>query len=263
MNEHTRRGQPVLVLDFDGTVCVGDEPVWAYAEAVIAEILDRDEGVDPQLDDTIRARLSAFLDGEPGSAEYADGYAAVASISRNYADSELLEKAYRRSRRALADGSLDIHPPERLAEFLTDLGPHTRRVLVTNAPAQGVPESVDSLGLSGCIDTIYPNAAKPSGWRNLLPHLLEGRSPELLMSVGDIWANDLSAPLAVGCAGALIDRFDHNAGPAHLRGRTFPELYEGITEWVRDPLVFFREHPLPSRTSLRTLHLESQEMETP
>ena len=246
MNETAHRTQPVIVLDFDGTVCVGDGPVWAYAEAVIAEILDRGENNDSQLDDTIRARLGAFLDGEPGSVEYADGYSAVASISQNYADDELLEKAYKRSRRALADGALDIHPPEGLAAFLTGLAPQVHRVLVTNAPAQGIPESLDALGLAGCIDTIYPNAAKPSGWHDLLPQLLSSRSPEHLLSVGDIWTNDLSIPLAAGCAGALIDRFEHNAGPAHLRGQTFPELYKGITQWARDPVAFLRENPLPS-----------------
>ncbi|ERK67909.1 hypothetical protein N136_04607, partial [Leifsonia aquatica ATCC 14665] len=61
---------PLLVLDFDGTVCVGDAPVWAYAEAVIAGILDRDDIAGRELDAGLRARLGAFLDGEPGSPAY-------------------------------------------------------------------------------------------------------------------------------------------------------------------------------------------------
>ncbi|MFF2050834.1 HAD family hydrolase [Leifsonia sp. NPDC058194] len=234
---------PLLVLDFDGTVCIGDAPVWAYAEAVIAGILDRDDSAGSGLDAGLRARLGAFLDGEPGSPAYADGYAAVAQLAAGHADEELLQRAYQRSRRELAGGGLDVSAPVGLADFLDGLAGTAERVLVTNAPLDGVVETLGALGLAGAIDRIHAEAGKPAGWTGLLPRLLDGRDPRALLSVGDIWGNDLAAPLAAGCATALIDRFGHRAGPAHLVAPSFPELYPGIAEWAHDPLGFAAAHP--------------------
>lgn len=243
---------PLLVLDFDGTVCVGDAPVWAYAEAVIAGILDRDDSAGSGLDADLRARLGAFLDGEPGSPAYADGYAAVAELSAGHADEELLQRAYQRSRRELAGGRLDVSAPEGLADFLDGLAGTAERVLVTNAPLDGVMETLESLGLAGCLDRVHAEARKPAGWADLLPRLLDGRDPRALLSVGDIWGNDLAAPLAAGCATALIDRFGHHAGPAHLVAPSFPELYPGIAAWAEAPFAFALAHPLPSLASSTT-----------
>lgn len=236
--------RPVLVLDFDGTVCVGDAPVWAYAEAVIAGILDRDDSADSGLDAGLRARLGAFLDGEPGSPAYADGYAAVAELAAGHADEELLQRAYQRSRRELASGRLDVAAPEGLADFLDTLAGRADRILVTNALLDGVAETLDALGLSRSIDRVHAEARKPAGWDDLLPLLLDGRDPRALLSVGDIWGNDLAAPLAAGCATALVDAFGHRAGPAHLIGRSLPELYPGIAAWAQDPIAFADAHPL-------------------
>ena len=235
---------PLLVLDFDGTVCVGDAPVWAYAEAVIAGILDHDDAAGSGLDSGLRARLGAFLDGEPGSPAYADGYAAVAELAAGHADEELLQRAYQRSRRELAGGRLDVSAPEGLAGFLDGLAGRVERVLVTNAPLDGVTETLQALGLADSIDRVHAEARKPAGWAGLLPQLLDGRDPRTLLSVGDIWGNDLAAPLAAGCATALIDRFGHRAGPAHLIAPTFPELYPGIAAWAQDPIAFALAHPV-------------------
>ncbi|GAA0425424.1 hypothetical protein GCM10009543_20750 [Leifsonia naganoensis] len=239
---------PLLVLDFDGTVCVGDAPVWAYAEAVIAGILDRDDIAGRELDAGLRARLGAFLDGEPGSPAYADGYAAVAELAAGHADEELLQRAYQRSRRELAGGRLDVSAPEGLADFLEGLAGTAERVLVTNAPLDGVTETLEALGLAGSIDRVHAEARKPAGWADLLPRLLDGRDPRTLLSVGDIWGNDLAEPLAAGCATALIDRFGHRAGPAHLVAPTFPELYPGIAAWAEDPIAFALAHPVDRMT---------------
>lgn len=252
---------PLLVLDFDGTVCVGDAPVWAYAEAVIAGILDAGNGAAAGvgatggtggLDAGLRARLGAFLDGEPGSPAYLDGYAAVAALAAGHADEELLERAYRTSRRELARGRLEVSAPAGLAGFLDGLAGRVERVLVTNAPIEGVSETLGALGLSARVDRVVPEAAKPAGWGALLPELLAGREPASLLSVGDIWGNDLAAPLAAGCAVALIDRFGHRAGPAHLVAPDFPGLYAGIEDWALDPAGFLRTHAIDSSTAPTT-----------
>ncbi|UAJ79573.1 hypothetical protein IT072_00195 [Leifsonia sp. ZF2019] len=249
MIDRSSSHRPVLVLDFDGTVCVGDAPVWAYAEAVIAGILDRDDSAGGRLDSDLRARLGAFLDGEPGSPAYADGYAAVAQLAAGHADEELLQRAYQRSRRELADGRLDVTAPDGLATFLDGLAGSVDRVLVTNAPLGGVVETLAGLGLADSIDRVRAEARKPAGWTTLLPALLDGRDPRSLLSVGDIWGNDLAAPAAAGCATALIDRFGHRAGPANLVAASFPELYPGIAAWAADPVAFADAHPVGSTIS--------------
>jgi len=226
--------RPVLVLDFDGTVCTGDAPVWAYADEVTAAL--RGRGLETAAD-TVRDGLRAFLDGAPDAPAWADGYEAVAelAVAADPAAAPLLEDAYRRSRSALADGRLAVTAPEGLAAHLAEIGEHADRVLVTNAPLAGVLETLAVLGLTEVVDAVHAEARKPGGWDLLLPRLLEGRRPGDLLSVGDIWANDLAAPRAAGCRTALIDRFGHAAGPADLVARSFPELYADIAAWSRDP----------------------------
>ena len=229
----------VLVLDFDGTVSIGDAPVWAYADAVLA-MIDGDSG------EQIRGGLKAFLDGDPASPSYIDGYAAVAALSADAVSGEHRDAAYAASRRALAQGMLDVTAPEDLASFLHELGTTTRRVLVTNAPGEGVVETLEALGLAGELDQVITRAGKPDGWAGILPSLLGGRPAENLMAVGDIWSNDLAAPAAAGCATALIDRFGRESAPADLVGDKFESLYDGIRTWAADPAAFRREHaPAP------------------
>jgi len=250
VNDVAASTRPVLVLDFDGTVCVGDAPVWAYAEAVIAGLLDdattagRDGVASDDLDADIRARLGAFLDGEPGSPAYIDGYAAVAALAADRASAEQLQLAYATSRRALADGSIPVSTPPGLAELLSELGGNIERVLVTNAPEDGIRETLGALGLDTVIDRVITSAGKPSGWTALLPGLIGHRPASAVLAVGDIWGNDLEAPLAAGCATALIDRFGHRAGPAHVVARTFEELYPDVLAWAADPRDFIESHPL-------------------
>lgn len=242
MNDRQTPSRPTIVLDFDGTVCVGDAPVWEYAEAVIAGILDAGSTGRTDLDASLRARLGAFLDGEPGSPAYIDGYAAVAALAAGHASDDLLQSAYQTSRRALAGGTVAVTAPAGLADFLGSLGGSVERVLVTNAPLDGVRETLAAIGVADAIDRIVTDADKPAGWTSLLPVLLDGREPSQLLSVGDIWGNDLAQPLAAGCATALIDRFGHRAGPAHLVAADFPGLYDGIRRWAADPAGFTAAH---------------------
>lgn len=246
MNDRQTPSSPIIVLDFDGTVCVGDAPVWEYAEAVISGILDAGSAAGStgahDLDASLRARLGAFLDGEPGSPAYIDGYAAVGALAAEHATADLLQRAYQTSRRALAGGTVAVSAPDGLAEFLDGFGGSLERVLVTNAPLDGVRETLTAIGMADVIDRIVTDADKPAGWTRLLPALLDGRDPSLLLSVGDIWGNDLEQPLAAGCATALIDRFGHRAGPAHLVAADFPGLYDGIHRWAADPAGFAAAH---------------------
>ncbi len=226
--------QPLLLLlDFDGTVCVGDGPVWAYAEAVFAELAEG--GSSHQVDTgAIRQQLGAFLDGH-AAGDYIDGYAAVAHVASAHVSADVLQRAYRASRRALADGTLDVHAPRGLAELLQELSPRVERVLVTNAPIDGVAETLETIGLASHIDRIVSDARKPDSWTALLPELLAGRAPQNCLAVGDIWANDLAGPHAAGCATALIDRFGTRAGTPDVSAPDFETLIDSIRFWAESP----------------------------
>jgi FMN phosphatase YigB (HAD superfamily) len=68
--------------------------------------------------------------------------------------------------------------------------------------------------------------------------MLRNRAPRRLLSVGDIWENDLRLPHEAGCATAYIDRHNHPSGPSTLRGPDFPSLYPAIQAWVENPEGF-------------------------
>lgn len=227
---------PTLVLDFDGTVCVGDAPVRRYADEVLRHV---GSGLAGELAEELRHHLA-------GGTTYADGYVAVAQIAGPHVAPEVLHTAYQASRGALAGRALDIATPAGLPGFLASLHGRARRVLVTNAPATGIAESLDVLALTDVFDEVRTSAGKPGGFDTLLPELLGGAPPASLLSVGDIWANDIAPPLYAGCATAYISHTPHDGRPAHLRAAHLPDLYAGIAAWVDDP------------ASLPTASLENQ-----
>jgi FMN phosphatase YigB (HAD superfamily) len=230
------RVPPTLVLDFDGTVCIGDAPVRRYADEVLRH-------VEPGLAGKLTKELLRNLDG---GTSHTDGYGAVARIAGPHVAPAVLRAAYQASRGALAGGALDIATPAGLPRFLASLHGRARRVLVTNAPDTGIAESLEMLELAGVIDEVHTNAGKPGGFDVLLPELLGGAPPASLLSVGDVWVNDIAPPLYAGCATAYIARTPRDGRPAHLRAERLPDLYVDIIAWVDDPTSL----PNPSIDSL-------------
>lgn len=231
--------RPILILDFDGTVCVGDGPVRRYADAAVAHLDRRDA-------DAVQDGLDRFLAGDPRAPRYRDGYHAVSELTAPLVPDVQRQEAFLASRRVLADGEIPgIAAPDGLADFLTAVGPYAQRRLITNSPLNGVTETLDSLGITGLIDRIDPDAAKPDGLHRLLPTLTSdtARQPHQILSVGDVYENDIAPALEFGAATAYIDRFGHDTGPAHVRAPTFPGLYEAILAWADDPGAFLASHP--------------------
>ncbi|MGO2539522.1 HAD family hydrolase [Specibacter sp. AOP5-B1-6] len=219
---------PLLILDFDGTVCLGDGPVLAYADAAADQISEPGRTA-------LRDGLAEFLAEDPNAPAYKDGYAAVAALAEGLVDADGLSRAYAQSRQRLAAGTVEISAPDGLAGFLDSLAGVVFRVLLTNAPLVGVPESLAALGLAGSIDLVIPEAGKPSGFAELLPILLADKAPHELLSVGDVWSNDIELPARHGCATAFIDRFEHRSGAATLSSPRFELLYDAISDWARNP----------------------------
>lgn len=236
----------VLVLDFDGTVCLGDGPVLTYARLLDEALAAADERHPPRLVEAVLARfVGSPLDDEPAGVDEAiahadgspDGYVVAERVSRALGvDDTARSGAYSGARAALADGRLETTAPEGLAELLDSLSDAVHVVLVTNSPEHGVVQPLERLGLADRVDEIVTDARKPSGLPAVLDRLradagLEDR-PDRLLSVGDIWANDLEPAAAQGSPTALVERFPApDARPTH-RATTLPELYPAIRAWA-------------------------------
>ncbi|GAA0992888.1 hypothetical protein GCM10009563_07990 [Subtercola frigoramans] len=267
------------MLDFDGTVCLGDGPVFSYArlldkslghEAIFehhaSEVQvpgEPDSGLPPHRHGLIRAAVGAYLDGSQGPARAespmegprggdvlpalldalalvagsADGYAAAERLARasGITDAEL-SAAYAGSRDELASGMIETYAPAGLGELLAGLPEQVHVVLVTNAPRNGVEQQLETLGLAGFFDELVTSAGKPAGMRAILEGLLEAHdladSPQRLLSVGDIWRNDLEPAVALGCETALIERFAARDARPTYRAPLIEQLYPAITAWA-------------------------------
>lgn len=243
----------LLVLDFDGTICLGDAPVLSYARHADAALAERDPAHD---DGFIERAVSLFLEGpravsdsaegddvaEVASAlehvvDAADGYAATAALatSRGAQPSDL-SAAYEASRRELAEGLLETWAPPGLADFLRRSREHATVILVTNATETGVAQQLDHLGLADAFDEIVTSAGKPAGMGPILSRLRAEHgladAPERLASVGDIWRNDLAPAAEQGSVTALIERFATPDASPTFRAPTFQELYEPLGRWL-------------------------------
>lgn len=226
MGDVCYRGR-VLLLDLDGTVCIGDGPALRYADEVAARL-------DAPGRAALREAVAAFLRGT-GRAAAQDVYQLVQEVATARGLSAQDQgRAYLASRAALLAEGLGVAAPAGLARLLGELDVHV--VVLTNAPADGLDVLLGRLGLAGVVDEAIGDARKPDGMGAAVDRLLAAHGivdqPRRLLSVGDLWANDLRAPRERGCATAYIDRFDLRQGPADARAATFEELYGVVRAWA-------------------------------
>lgn len=217
--------RPLLILDFDGTLCLGDGPARAYGMQVA-----REAGRDPL---EISAALDGFfgvtddvgeLDGTP------DGYTAVARWGRARGlDDHALSRAFQRSRPAVESGEVPVHAPDGAAALLDDWRAFDR-VLVTNAPQVGTELLVDRLGLRDVLDDILGDAAKPAGLSRMLGPggALDAARRPFIISVGDIWANDLAPVAAQGGVTGLIERHPQPDASPTVRAGSIQAVFERL-----------------------------------
>ncbi|WP_157683240.1 HAD family hydrolase [Microlunatus soli] len=237
--------RPVLLLDFDGTICLGDGPVLAYAEAAFAALPAAQRAAAEE-------QLARFVDHDPQlHRQYADGYVLVQTLAASLPPAQL-QAAYLTSRHRLAADGLGVRPAAGLAELLIKVGPTVSTVVLTNAPEVGVVETLERFGLSGLLDQVIVAGGKPTRMPEHLDVLLAGRPPSTLLSIGDHWINDVRIPLQRGTFGGLITETPRADQPAHLIGSGLAELSDGITEWAADPRAFARRHRLPVSAAIRT-----------
>lgn len=221
----------VMLFDFDGTVCLGDGPALAYARAAFAGAADADRA-------RAERQLRRFLAGEriPPLDGCRDGYQAVATLAQHAEiASSILGAAFLRSREELASGTVEITAPEGLIELLTVLQ-GVVPVLATNSPGDTLGPILARLGLSDAFAEVIASANKPTRTGIIVDALLARHElsdrPDRLLSIGDIWPNDLEAPAARGCATVAIDPHGWDEGAPTLRVRELPEAYPFIRQWA-------------------------------
>lgn len=243
--------RPVLVLDLDGTVCLGDTPVLLYAERVAALTA---------APEALLEAAGAFLgqrlpeDAPKTLLGAQDGYEAVKIMGLAAGvTEEQLSAAYVSSRAAMSEHPGDIRTPDGLVDLLGGIDAH--RVILTNSPGSGLEAILEHLGVRDVVDEVLTDALKPTRMRRHLDGFLDAfeasDTPEWLMSVGDIWRNDLGPAVERGCVAAYVDVFDRRQGPAHVRAGSLVDLYSAVSDWSNDPSSFIAAHPLKESVPCR------------
>lgn len=246
----------VIIFDFDGTITVGDGPVLAYAEQVAARLA-------PGLADGFRAAVAAGLHGHtgasiPSAADVIDDYDLVRQVALGHgADTTVLSAAYLASRELLATEHAVISAPvltqppgtrtpggDDLASWLRRLSTQAYLVLATNAPAAGLDRALAVLGVTDIFDEVRTSVGKPAGMHALVDEML-ARGP--VLSVGDVWHNDLEPVWVRGGATALLTRRGVGDARATCSATTLDGLVPGITAWAAASLPAPQAPPAPAR----------------
>ncbi|GAB3848522.1 HAD family hydrolase [Nesterenkonia populi] len=256
----------LLILDFDGTVCLGDEPATFYARRADALVAESGlPGLGRSISRIVAQALSAdSLDipeieldaaGEPkvlaeeAEAEGAhplawplqDGYQLVQMLGRQAGlSSPELGTAFMAAREDITREGLeqtDVHAPEGAPELIAELqAAGVRIALITNSPAAGFEQWLSALGLDGAFDVVVNSARKPFGMQDAMQEAAgEAQLAECrILSVGDIWKNDLAPAAELGGRTILLDRFGTGLGRPHERLASFEEAVPHIRTWAED-----------------------------
>ncbi|MGJ9372643.1 HAD family hydrolase [Nesterenkonia sp. CF4.4] len=263
--------EKLLLLDFDGTLCLGDAPVLFYADRVDALLAER--GLSGRFTDTSVHEIvtRAFAENSllapqiqyddagvpltvgseathddakahPVSWPLQDGYQLVQLLARQAgltdADSGQSFRAARLDLLAHGLENTDVHAPSGAQELLAETRRRAVVVLVTNSPADAFEPWLTTLGLSDAFDLVINDARKPLGMPAALDRARaagggagELVAPDQVLSAGDIWANDLEHVHALGGTTVLIDRFGTGLGTPDHRVQDFDAVARAIEAW--------------------------------
>ena len=194
-----------IIFDFDGTVALGDGPIVAYARALA-------KGLAPATAEAFLSDVSTALLREPGHplSHASDGYELVrlASDSLNLT-ADAHGAAYLASRTVLATDAAPVTAPDGLADIR-------------------IAETLESLGLANLFDHLYTSVGKPEGLDAVLDEWMPAGP---VLSIGDIWANDLEPANRRGATTALLSTIPHPH--ADFTAATLGDLYEDLNSWIR------------------------------
>lgn len=216
--------QTAVVFDFDGTIALGDGPVRAYARHV--ESLAGISGIE----DALIVGVDGVLDGYDAVRVLAEAQGVSAAV---------LSQAYLASRGELGTEGAPISAPEGLRSFIDEArAAGALVVLVTNAPDIRIAEALSALGLDDAFDRVVTGAGKPAGFGVIFDELASEGFTKVL-SIGDIWHNDLAPAQARGFATALVgDNTDPSASPL-FRGESLTDILPDLRGWALNPASSF------------------------
>ncbi|TAM80211.1 MAG: HAD family hydrolase [Chloroflexota bacterium] len=228
-----RHPRGLLVLDFDGTLWRGNEPLQAYAAAVAQALPSPDQPI-------YLSRVNAFLAGErwstPAGADLPeDGWAAVARFAADYgATAADCQGPFAETRARIAAGAFHLEVPAGLPEFLVWAKAWCTVVLASNSPAGSVLPVLDRLGLTARFDDVACEAHKPTGLTTLGPAWTKrfGVEPARVMSIGDHYPNDIAPAHAAGWSTTYVTPWRAVAGPCSVVGTTVEEVLPSLRAWV-------------------------------
>ncbi|TFD48784.1 HAD family hydrolase [Cryobacterium frigoriphilum] len=226
MNRRSR----VLLFDFDGTISLGDGPVARYAQCV-ADCLGHRDGA--RFVEAVAEHTTIGVT-EAGMLPR-DGYDAVRLAAASFGVSaDALARAYRLSRADLAGVRAPIDPVPGLARFLGTIREHALLVLATNSPPTRIPEALHVLGLQNTFDEVLTSVGKPDGLGTVLERLQQTATdgPLRLLSIGDIWVNDLQPAALRGFQTALIGPSAPPGATPTYRAERLDALFPVITAWL-------------------------------
>lgn len=186
-----------------------------------------------------------------------DGYDVVRRLALGLgADDALLSAAYLASRDELATPSAPVSAPAGLATTLRSLAPHARLVLATNAPDRGLDRALEVLGVAGLFDEVRTSLGKPAGlvaaldaWYPWPAEDAEDAADPAdaagdradpaseLMSVGDVWVNDLDPVHARGGSTAHLAPAGTHDPRATLHAEHLGDLLPSLTRWATAPAL--------------------------
>lgn len=256
------RTDTLLLLDFDGTVAVGHGPVLAYARAASASLApaarsafrhEVEAALETVDDPTPTGRRAGRRTRTTDRVLPLDGYDLVRVLAEQHSIGPLaLSAAYLASRHALGTDDAPVSAPHGLATLLAEVRTDARVVLATNAPDIRLTETLAVLGLTGLLDAVLTDVGKPGGMGAVLDRfgVRPAGAGTRVLSVGDVWVNDLAPVAARGHATALISRRPPSEARPTWTVDTMPELYPAVRAWVLGDEA--HPSPTPSRTTTPT-----------
>jgi FMN phosphatase YigB (HAD superfamily) len=234
----------LLLVDFDGTMYRGDEPVRYYA-SLIANTL---ETPGPYL-----AALERYLAQGPFAArdsadtveaaalrESVDPWGAAFGLATRCYEVPLdvTEDAFTRCRQWMTKPECEVEVVTPLLDTLTDLRSAVQINIITNSGALGLQPFLVRLGIADRFDEVTAGARKPDGLRRFLQRSL-GRDlrerPWRAFSIGDHYRNDIEPAAEIGAGCAYIDRFGRKDGPATASASVAEDLLPVLRAWADDP----------------------------
>jgi FMN phosphatase YigB (HAD superfamily) len=254
----------VLVLDFDGTVYRGDDPVRHYARRVA-------DGLPAAGREALLASFERYLAEGVRAADACEDMVEAAALRESYdgwgaavhlaqrvhgVTPPVIEKAFIDTRRYMAEHGCELEPVVEVIETVRSLRGRVRRVLATNSPLPGLAELLVRLGAVDVFDEMVGGLGKPDGLRRLLARTLGdplGATPAArlreeswrLFSAGDHYRNDIEPAVEIGGAAGYIDRFGRADGPATAVAASAEGILPALLAWAEDP------HSVPGTATQR------------